>query len=67
MTITSGNFLGRVKLNSSYIRYSPELSFALEEKLVLSCIFYGLLKENIKKKNKSKQLKTFPVRLSKNQ
>ena len=43
-------FSGRVKLNSSYIRYSPELSFALEEKLVLSCIVYGLLKEKIKKK-----------------
>ena len=42
MTITSGSFQG--ELNSSYIRYSPVLSFALEEKLVLSCIVYGLLK-----------------------
>ena len=42
-------FSGRVKLNSSYIRYSPGLSFALEEKLVLSCIVYGLLKKNIQK------------------
>ena len=50
-------FSGRVKLNSSYIRYSPELSFALEEKLVLSCIVYGLLKENIKKKKQVKTVK----------